>query len=219
MMSNLVFTKGTSWKPIDLGGKSKFVPFPGTSGRGGTVKGAFPGISPPVLISTQQGNSNVAPLGQASQIPRDRNFTREAFPASSTFTYKGNKYWVMTGNSVNNKKKSIQWPQTPFRVAINAGDLLMRQNGEDGSGGGSQQVKGSVGPGQTRYTRGARPNQGGAVNKGNGASGNQHWVYDSSDYIKYKRLLAKNKNYNDISFGGSNNGAYVPWVKSRRMIQ
>ena len=29
------------------------------------------------------------------------------------------------------------------------------------------------------------------------ASGNQHFVYDSSDYIRFKRLQNKNRNYND----------------------
>jgi hypothetical protein len=82
---------------------------------------------------------------------------------------------------------------------MNAGDLLSRQSAP----GGSNQVKGAVGPGQTRYTRGARPSQGGGVWPGDGASGNQHWVYDSSDYIKYKKMSAVNKNYNDIGFGGA----------------
>jgi hypothetical protein len=35
-------------------------------------------------------------------------------------------------------------------------------------------------------------------------SGNQKFVSDSSDYIKYRKLSANNKNYNDSSFGGEN---------------
>jgi len=38
-------------------------------------------------------------------------------------------------------------------------------------------------------------------------SGNQKWVYDGSDYIKFKKLQAKNKNFNDISWGGDRNYA------------
>jgi hypothetical protein len=40
-------------------------------------------------------------------------------------------------------------------------------------------------------------------------------VFDSSDFTKYKRLAAKNRNYNDSSFGGSNNGAYVALMRVR----
>ena len=214
----LLFTAGSTWRPIELGGRSGFVPFPGTAGRGGTVPGAFPGISPTVTISTQQGASNVAPLGEASQVPRDRDQVRNVFPTTSVVDYSGQRYWVLTGNNVDQTKRGVQWAQTPFRVAMNAGDLLSRQHAWYGSGGGSNQVKGSVGPGQTRYTRGAKPSQGGGVVPGNGASGNQHWVYDSSDYVTYKRLRAKNRNYNDIGFGGANNGAYVSIMRSRRFF-
>ena len=33
-------------------------------------------------------------------------------------------------------------------------------------------------------------------------SGNPKYVYDSSDFIRFKKLKAKNANYNDSSFGG-----------------
>ena len=180
----------------DLGGNSTWVPFPGTAGRGGTVPGSFPGISPQVTIPTQQGASASAPFAQASQIPRNRTFVKHVFPTTSVFE----GYKVMTGTNVANvNAPRVEWAQTPFRIAMNAGDLLSRQTAP----GGSNQVKGSVGPGQTRYTRGARPSQGGGVFPGNGASGNQHFVYDSSDYIKYKKMSAINRNYNDIGFGGA----------------
>ena len=34
--------------------------------------------------------------------------------------------------------------------------------------------------------------------------GNPRYVYDSSDYTRFKKLAAKNKTYNDSSFGGGN---------------
>ena len=41
-----------------------------------------------------------------------------------------------------------------------------------------------------------------------GEVGNSKFVNDSSDYIKFKRLSAKNRNYNDASFvGDKSNGA------------
>ena len=36
-----------------------------------------------------------------------------------------------------------------------------------------------------------------------GEMGNSKFVYDSSDYIRFKKLSAKNRNYNDSSFVGN----------------
>jgi hypothetical protein len=153
------------------------------------------GISPKVTLTTQQGNSNVAPAGEASQIPLDRMVVRKVFA-----TNKFNDQYVLTG----------KWGQTPFRVAMNAGDLQSRQR----VGGGSNQIKGSVGIGRYRNTLGFY----GGAHKGDGASGNQHYVYDSSTYTSYRKRVAKNKNYNDSSFGGdSNNGSYTAISHIRRM--
>ena len=44
----------------------------------------------------------------------------------------------------------------------------------------------------------------GGVNTGNATySGNPKYVYDSSDVIRYKKLKAQGRTYNDKSFGGS----------------
>jgi hypothetical protein len=134
----------------------------------------FPGISPKVLITTQQGNSNVAPHGEASQIPRERFMIQNAISKNSRF----------------------QWAQTPFRVAFNAGDLHLRQNAP----GGANAVKSGVG-----NMRGLISD---STQKGDGATGNQHFVYDSSDYTRFKRLVAKQKLYNDYTFGGT---SYTPY--------
>jgi hypothetical protein len=137
------------------------------------------GVSPKVTLNTQQGNSWVAPLGQASQIPLDRTVLRNSFPSTSIFQGK----YVLTNS----------WAQTPFRVAMNAGDLLLRQS----EPGGSNQIKGKLG---TRL--GGMIARIDSTHRGDGASGNQHYVYDSSVYTTYRRRLSKNKNYNDSSFGG-----------------
>ena len=36
-------------------------------------------------------------------------------------------------------------------------------------------------------------------------SGNPKYVHDGSDYIRFKKLQAVNRNYNDSSYGGSQN--------------
>jgi len=150
-------------------------------------------ISPRVTNTTQQGNSSVAPLGQASQIPLERMMIRRVFQNSR-----------FRGKPIG----GTRWPQTPFRVAMNAGDLLLRQSAP----GGSNQIKGSIGIGQYRNNLGGVD----SVHRGDGASGNQHYVYDSSVYIRYKKLRAKQYNFNDNSFGGSNNGSYVAARAIRR---
>lgn len=160
---------------------------------GTTLGGGFNGISPRVTNSTQQGISSISSAGEASQIPLDRMIIRKALP-----TNKFRTDYILT----------TKWAQTPFRVAMNAGDLLLRQNAP----GGTNQVKGSIGIGQYRNTLGSSD----GVTKGDGASGNQHYVYDSSVYTTYKRRISKNKNYNDKSFGGSNNGAYTAIMEIRR---
>ena len=94
-------------------------------------------ISPRVTNTTQQGNSMVAPAGEASQVPLDRKLIRKMFPTNSRFN--------------NENVFSRTWAQTPFRVAMNAGDLLLRQ----AEAGGSNQIKGSIGIGQYRNILGA----------------------------------------------------------------
>jgi hypothetical protein len=48
-------------------------------------------------------------------------------------------------------------------------------------------------------------------------TGNAKYVYDSSDYIRFKKLQASNRNYNDRSFGGDeSNASYVPRNAARR---
>jgi hypothetical protein len=159
-----------------------------------SLGGGFNGISPTVTNNTQQGSSNVAPHGEASQIPLDRMYLRKAFPTNK---FRG-EYILTTA-----------WPQTPFRVAMNAGDLLVRQ----AAPGGPNQIKGSVGVGKYRNTMGMVD----GVKRGDGASGNQHYVYDSSVYTSYKRRVSKNKNYNDVSFvGDKNNGSFSAIKAIRR---
>ena len=93
---------------------------------------------------------------------------------------------------------------TPFRAINNAGDLLSRQSYSCG------------GPCQTFQSRpglfGLRNAFGHIQDKCDGtgvqpASCNVKYVYDSSDYTRYSKQRAMNKNYNDVSYGGDNNSA------------
>lgn len=104
---------------------------------------------------------------------------------------------------------------TPFRAVNNSGDFLARQNYKCG---GSCEINAGT-PGMVGAHRNGHR---GLVGLGNsipytcdttgvpGGSGNSKWVYDSSDYVTFKRQQAMNTNYNDRKNGGDDsNGSYV----------
>jgi len=74
-----------------------------------------------------------------------------------------------------------RWPATPFRIVMNAGDPLARQA-----------VPSPVNQLSTKTMRWSSRD---GTRSGDGASGNQHYVYDHSVYVKYKGLLNKNKKF------------------------
>jgi hypothetical protein len=99
---------------------------------------------------------------------------------------------------------------TPFRAVNNLGDFLQRQNYVCG---GSNQVNASK-PGWKSHI-------GSIISQCDGtgvpaSSCNVKYVPDSSDYIKYKKLQAQNRNYNDLKNGGYQNSSYVPLMAVRR---
>lgn len=123
--------------------------------------------------------------------------------------------------------------QTPFRALMNAGDPALSVNKYAGTakgwanplnGGETPDLIYVNPPNQVTSTRRAsnagalrmsgylpQANAYGAAPGGGGQaalwSGNQKWVYDGSDYITFKKLQAKNRNFNDISWGGDRNNA------------
>ena len=89
----------------------------------------------------------------------------------------------------------------PFRTHFNAGDILVNS------------------PQSTNKIYGTEANQVGGINlarlqgKGDGIhrtgnamfSGNPRFVYDGSDYARFKKLQAINRNFNDETHGGASN--------------
>jgi hypothetical protein len=90
--------------------------------------------------------------------------------------------------TINNKKRVI----TPFRAVNNLGDFLARPNYVCG------------GPNQVNASKPGWKGHIGSIisscdNSGvEGASCNPRFVSDSSDYVRFRKLRAMNKNYNDI---------------------
>lgn len=100
---------------------------------------------------------------------------------------------------------------TPFRLFTNSGDQAASVNSAPLAAlGAPNQVGGST------VVR-LHAQYGGSHANGSAAyTGNPRYVYDGSDYTKFKKLVAINKTYNDLSFGGANNGAYVALKAVRR---
>ena len=99
-------------------------------------------------------------------------------------------------SGIVNGKKPVT---TPFRRVNNAGDYLGRQNYVSG---GSDQVQGVVrssAVGSWKMFAGHVQ----ATNDGTGipsSTCNVKYVYDGSDYIKFKKNQAINRTYNDYAF-------------------
>jgi hypothetical protein len=101
---------------------------------------------------------------------------------------------------------------TPFRLFTNSGDQAASINSAPiASLGAPNQVGGSTVVRLNAQYGGPRANGQAAY------SGNPKYVYDGSDYTKFKKLVAINKTYNDSSFGGDqSNGSYVAQRAVRR---
>ena len=94
---------------------------------------------------------------------------------------------------------------TPFRKAFNAGDMFTRNNS-------ATSTLLPKPPNQVNSLRnmfGWQNNAGSVQRDSNGSfySGNPRFVYDGSDYSRFKKLQAINRNYNDITFGGDQHSA------------
>jgi hypothetical protein len=99
---------------------------------------------------------------------------------------------------------------TPFRAVLNGGDFLARVN----------YVCGGPNPSHL-YRGGIFANFGSAISNCDttgvpAGSSNSKFVADSSDYTKFKRQTAYNRNYNDGSNGGYTNSSYVDLMHVRR---
>lgn len=106
----------------------------------------------------------------------------------------------------------------PFRTSFNAGDVISNYHTSRGTG-------------ATNPTYGIEANQvggnnlakiGGQVSDGIGRngtamySGNTKFVHAGSDYTRFKKLQAMNRNYGDTNYGGANNSqsqSAIRWIR------
>jgi len=157
--------------------------------------GGVPGFQPVLLGggANQNGGSGMIGGGERSL---SRHLIRKA----------GGQYRYLYNLGVvsNNFKSGL----TPFRQGLHAGDYAMASPNYSGT------LQSPLLP-KINQINGIGPTMLNANGDGvqtipNGAafSGNPHYVYDSSDYTRFKQKVSIVKTYNDKSFGGSNNGSY-----------
>lgn len=168
----------------------------------GNLGTAIPGQQPPLIGGSASSQSGSGMVG-SSERGLNRKILRQSFGNNALggiFEYSP-LYYAYAARKPNGQAKS--GGQGPFRAAMNAGDLMGTVNeGPHPSLPKPNQV--------TSVSNMGFMSLAGSVKTGNAAyTGNPKYVYDSSDYVRYKKLKAINSNYNDISFGGSNNGSYT----------
>lgn len=173
-----------------------------TTGSLGSLAALVPGIGFPYKGSLGGGLPGLMPNptidhDNSDEFARTRFMLRDAW---NTTSYSGS----------SNKKRII----TPFRAVNNAGDLLSRENYS--CGGSCQTFQSRPGLKGLRFHFGSvsdscqpsvlwNPSQNDKSIPS--STCNVKYVYDSSDYIKFKKDQAVNKNYNDRSFGGNDYNA------------
>ena len=88
---------------------------------------------------------------------------------------------------------------TPFRRYFNAGDTAGTVNSAP-----SPQLGKPINQVRSSSMVSRLHSNGGGTQTGSAFySGNSRYVYDGSDFMRYRKLKAINKNYNDSSFGGA----------------
>ncbi len=106
------------------------------------------------------------------------------------------KAW--NGGAASNNIKGYVRAATPFRIVNNAGDYLSRVNYTSG---GSNQVKRGVAIGWRSSAGGIHTTN--DITGIPSATCNPKYVYDSSDYIRFRKQMAVNRTYDDVGFGGA----------------
>ena len=147
-----------------------------------------------------QCRQNLRFINQESSNASNRFRLRKAF-GNRIIQYKG------TGSLIIPQKTSL-FPITPFRASFNAGDPFGSVNKTPWivllhKGSNQINLPNHHGVGDGRHNTFAESRFTGAYGTASSAySGNPKFVYDGSDYARFKKLQAINRNYNDITFGG-----------------
>jgi len=191
-----------------------------TTGAGGAFNNFIPGLGIPLFVDNNPALGPKLGGGITGRMPQPLigHDHTDAF-ARTRFTLVN--AWNTSRNSGSSNPKRII---TPFRAVNNAGDILSRQNYS--CGGTCQTPQSRPGVFGLRQRFGATSTSCQAdifwsaiqVNPSVPSSTcNVKYVYDASDYTRFKKNQSVNQNYNDLSFGGNNyNGSQVAYTAALR---
>lgn len=194
-----------------------------STGSLGDLSSAIPGIGIPVLASNDPEKAALFAYlgggirGRMPQPVVDHD-NSDTF-ARTRFTLR-NSWNTSTFSGSKNPRCMI----TPFRAVNNAGDLLCRQSYSCGgpcqtfqSRPGMHGLRQSIGANSTSCRADIFWNAPQLDFKTPPSTCNGKYVYDSSDYIRFRRNQASNYTYNDRSFGGDDyKGSQVRYRAVRR---
>lgn len=165
-------------------------------GPGPKLGGGLPGLMPQPVVD--HDNTDV--------FARTRFTLRDAW---NTTSYSGS----------SNPKRII----TPFRAVNNAGDLLSRENYSCGGSCQTYQSRPGLNGLRQRFGSTSVSCQPSVLWSSTqvdpsipSSTCNVKYVYDGSDYIKFKRNQAMNRNYNDRSYGGNDYSASQSTIRHVR---
>ena len=152
--------------------------------------GGIPGVQPK-LLGGGAGQYGGSGMEGGNNRAMNRNTLRLPF---GNHTFAGKNSPITITNAII----------TPFRSAYNAGDTNGTTNETISSDFTATNQVNSIGPSRLHANGGGTRNNGGAA-----YSGNPKYVYDGSDYMRFKKLQAINRNYNDSSYGGADNSSFI----------
>ena len=176
-----------------------------TSGSLGSLLALVSGIGYPYNGPGPKLGGGIPGLMPQSVVNHDNS---DAF-ASTRFLLRD--AWNTTSYSGSSNPKRII---TPFRAVNNAGDLLSRQNYSCGGTCQTPQSRPGLNGLRQRFGSTSVSCQPSVIWSSlqvdsaiPSSTCNVKWVYDGSDYIRFKKDQAVNRNYNDRSFGGNDYNA------------
>lgn len=181
------------FNPINLGGSQQ---------KCGVT---FNGIAPKLIGGGAGSREQSSGMDGANGRSMNRKILRQSFGNKVIKLKNGDSF----GSPLMRKNQNMTF-LTPFRVAMNAGDVMgtVNESTHPDFGKPPSQVRGVNPSLSSQAVAGYKGIAGGVQTSGNAAyTGNPRFVYDSADYIRFKKLNSINNNYNDCTFGGDQHNA------------
>lgn len=169
-----------------------------------TLGCGLPGVAPTLIGGGAGAYNQSSGMDGANGRSMNRKILRQSF---------GNRAYIPFGNSKVSPmyyKNKGQTQITPFRAAMNAGDVngTVNESTNPIFGTPANQVTGINPSFSSQALAGYKGLAGNIQTSGNSAyTGNPRYVYDGSDYVRFKKLNSINNNYNDKSFGSDQHQA------------